>query len=136
MDTFILLKQLRPKKQEIRRLWDAIENINTQLENCTSKLTDTPHSTAERYVTEMLLDKKTKHLERIRFLEESCAEADAIIEECEDVLTRLWMELHFVDGLSWGQSAARSGSGITGNGARMCVVRYCKRMDDDTGRYL
>lgn len=128
MDKFITLKQLRPKKQEIRRLWYEVEDIDTRLEHCTSKLTNTARSTAENDIKEILLDKKAKALERIRYLEESSAEAEAIITECEDVLVRLWMELHFIDGLSWGQSAIRSGSGITGNGARMSVVRYLGRL--------
>ena len=128
MDKFILLKQLRPKKQEIKRLWYQIEEIDTRLEHCTSQLTYSARSTAENNIKEILLDKKDKILERISYLEESSAEAEAIISECEDVLVRLWMEFHFIDGLSWGQSAVRSGSGITGNGARMSVVRYLGRL--------
>lgn len=128
MDKFITLKQLRPKKQEIRRLWYEVEDIDTRLEHCTSNLSNTARSTAENNIKEILLDKKAKALERIKYLEESCAEAEEIITECEDVLVRLWMELHFIDGLSWGQSAIRSGSGITGNGARMSVVRYLGRL--------
>lgn len=130
MDKFILLKQLRPKKQEIKRLWLQVEEIDTRLEHCTSKYTNSARSTAENNLTEILLDKKAKALERIKYLEESSAEAEAIISECEDVLIRLWMEYHFIDGLSWGQSAVRSGSGITGNGARMSVVRYLGKITE------
>ena len=130
MDKFILLKQLRPKKQEIKRLWLQVEEIDTRLEHCTSKYTNSARSTAENNLTEILLDKKAKALERIKYLEESSAEAEAIISECEDVLIRLWMEYHFIDGLSCGQSAVRSGSGITGNGARMSVVRYLERITE------
>ena len=128
MDKFILLKQLKPKKQEIKRLWYQIEEIDARLEHCTSKLTNSARSTAEHNIMEILLDRKAKALERISYLEESSAEAEAIISDCEDVLVKLWMELHFIDGLSWGQSAVRSGSGITGNGARMSVVRYLRRL--------
>lgn len=122
------LKQLRPKKRRIVTLWLTIEDINAKLEHCTSNNTGLPRSTAERNVTEALLDKKAKAYEEIQALALECREGEEIIERCDDVLVKTWMEYHFDKGFSWDQSARKSGSGITGNGARMSVERYLRRL--------
>ena len=122
------LKELSGIKRRIAKLWSDIEDIDTKLEHCTGNTSGLPRSTAEKYVTESLLDKKDKLYQEIKENENKCSTAKGIIEDCEDVLIKTWMEYHYEKGFSWNQSARKSGSGISGNGARMSVERYLRRL--------